>query len=217
MKKPPESQRKSPQQGRSKALVDAIFEATVRILPKIGSEKITTKKIADLAGVSIGSLYQYFPNKESVLSALMESFASLHSSSIQKKLDEVQGKSMEESVSLMVDSALEIFLGEKWKTREIFMLAPELGMMPTIYKFRQIGVERLADEMERHAPGKTREEYMRISFIAANSLMGVVHTMLYDETQTYSIADLSTELKVMLLAYFRECGRWATQTSGGLR
>src|SRR4051794_12631179 len=58
------SQRKTPKQARSKELVDAIFEATARILPKVGSYGVTTKKIAEIAGVSIGSLYQYFPNKE---------------------------------------------------------------------------------------------------------------------------------------------------------
>jgi AcrR family transcriptional regulator len=207
MNKPPESQRKSPRQGRSKALVEAIFEATVRILPKIGSEKITTKKIAELAGVSIGSLYQYFPNKESVLAAVMETFAGLHSSEIQKKLDEINGKTIEESVDLMIDFTLDVFLKEKEKTRQIFMLAPELGKMPTLYKFRQMGVERLASEMEKHVPGKTREEYIRVSFIAANAVMGVIHTMLYDETQDYSIDELSVELKAMMLSYFKQRGQ----------
>ncbi|RYZ70988.1 MAG: TetR/AcrR family transcriptional regulator [Proteobacteria bacterium] len=202
MKKTPNSQRKSPKQERSKAIVDSIFEATVRILPRIGSENITTKKIAEMAGVGIGSLYQYFPNKESVLSAIMDLAAKTKTEEIQKRIDEIDGLSMEDTTNTMVDLGLEIFLKEKTKTREIFRQAPELGKVPALLKLRQSVVERLALEMEKHHPGMTKAEYVRVSFVAVNSLMGVVHTMLYDESQQYSVEDLSFELKAMLNAYF---------------
>ncbi|HWU42118.1 MAG TPA: hypothetical protein VN132_01730, partial [Bdellovibrio sp.] len=97
---------------------------------------------------------------------------------------------------------LEIFLKEKEKMREIYRQAPQLGRLPALLKLRQSVVERLANEMKKHHPGKTHEEYVRVSFIAVNSLMGVVHTMLYDEQQTYSMDELSFELKVMLNTYF---------------
>jgi hypothetical protein len=91
---------------------------------------------------------------------------------------------------------------KKKKHREIFMLAPELGRLPSMLKLRQSVVERLAEEMKRHHPGKEHEEYIRVSFIAVNSIMGVIHTMLYDDQQNYSIEELSGELKNMLNAYF---------------
>ena len=72
MPKSLKSKTKSPKQGRSIQLVNSIFEVTVRLLPLVGSTALTTKKIAQLAGVSIGSFYQYFPNKEAVLGALMD-------------------------------------------------------------------------------------------------------------------------------------------------
>jgi AcrR family transcriptional regulator len=202
MKKTSKSRLKKPKQGRSKALVEAIFEATVRILPKVGSRGITTKKIADLAGVSIGSLYQYFPNKESVLSAVMDTVMKGKFAEFQKKIDEVSDKSIEESTNAIVDFTLDLFLAEKEKVREIFMLAPELGKVPGILKLRQSVVERFSEEMKKHHPGRTREEYLRVSFIAVNSVMGVVQTMLYDVNQNYSVHELSAELKVMLNAYF---------------
>ena len=55
--------RKRPQQRRSRVTIDTIFEATIQVLLANGLDKITTIQIADRAGVSVGSLYQYFPNK----------------------------------------------------------------------------------------------------------------------------------------------------------
>lgn len=59
--------RKEPQQGRSRDLVAAILEAAIRILRSEGASAFTMARIAEKAGVSVGSLYQYFPNKEAVL------------------------------------------------------------------------------------------------------------------------------------------------------
>lgn len=63
--------RKMPRQGRSAETVRAIIEATARILEQDGLGALTTNAVAGLAGVSIGSLYQYFPGKESLIGALI--------------------------------------------------------------------------------------------------------------------------------------------------
>lgn len=63
--------RKLPKQARSKALVDTILDAAARILVAEGRDTLTTNGIAQAAGVSIGSLYQYFPNREAILAALV--------------------------------------------------------------------------------------------------------------------------------------------------
>lgn len=89
------------------------------------------------------------------------------------------------------------------KNRELFLQAPELGRVPTLLKLRQTVVEQLALEMEKHHPGLDQAEYVRVSFIAINSIMGVIHTMIYDESQNYSVAELSSELKCMLNSYFQ--------------
>jgi AcrR family transcriptional regulator len=64
--------RREPSQERAVATCDAILEASAQLLTKIGYTKLTTNKIAEHAGVSIGSLYQYFPNKEAILVKLLE-------------------------------------------------------------------------------------------------------------------------------------------------
>lgn len=61
------SSRKQPKQARSEALVSAILEAAVQVLEKEGAARFTTVRVAEKAGVSVGSLYQYFPNKAAIL------------------------------------------------------------------------------------------------------------------------------------------------------
>jgi AcrR family transcriptional regulator len=69
-KNPPLSSRKQPQQTRSTNLVAAILEAATQVLAKEGAQRFTTARVAEKAGVSVGSVYQYFPNKTSILFTL---------------------------------------------------------------------------------------------------------------------------------------------------
>src|SRR5262245_30563021 len=66
------SARKPPQQSRSRVTVSTILDATVRILEQEGSDAATTTRIAEVAGVSVGTLYQYFGNRDSILDALQD-------------------------------------------------------------------------------------------------------------------------------------------------
>ena len=68
----PIAPRKQPKQARSAHLVEAILEAAARVLEKDGAAAFTTIRVAEQAGVSVGSLYQYFPNKESILFRLQQ-------------------------------------------------------------------------------------------------------------------------------------------------
>ena len=61
------SSRKAPKQARSTDLVAAILEAAVQVLAREGAARFTTARVAEKAGVSVGSLYQYFPNKAAIL------------------------------------------------------------------------------------------------------------------------------------------------------
>lgn len=203
MSKSLKSQGKSPQQSRSKELVNAIFEATVRVLPKIGNKALTTKKIAEIAGISIGSLYQYFPNKDAVLMAVMDRSIQSTAEKIDEKIDAFQGNSMNEGIDYIIDFGLDIFLNDKETIREVYRRAPEFDRIPTLLKLRQHVVKRLAEQMQHFHPGMPKDEYVRISFISVNSVLGVIQTMIYDETQTYDKSQLSLEMKAMVSAYIQ--------------
>ena len=64
------SQRRKPTQARARATMDMIFEATARIIERNGIAALNTNRIAERAGISIGTLYEYFPNKDAILIAM---------------------------------------------------------------------------------------------------------------------------------------------------
>src|SRR4051812_23296526 len=67
-----DDRRRLPKQRRSQATADAIVEAAARVFAEHGLEKSTTARIAEVAGVSVGSMYQYFPSKDALITALFE-------------------------------------------------------------------------------------------------------------------------------------------------
>ena len=68
--KPKTSARRQPAQRRARQTVDAILDAVIRVLKREGVHGVTTNRIAEVAGVSIGSVYQYFPDKHAIFTAL---------------------------------------------------------------------------------------------------------------------------------------------------
>src|SRR5258708_19610481 len=68
----PPRERKQPQQARAQETVRAILEATVQVVDRDGLDAATTTRIAEVAGVSIGSLYQYFSHRDAILTALQD-------------------------------------------------------------------------------------------------------------------------------------------------
>lgn len=64
--------RKRPTQSRSRALVDAVEQACLQILDEAGEAALTVARIAEISGVAVGSIYQYFPNKDAIVALLYE-------------------------------------------------------------------------------------------------------------------------------------------------
>lgn len=71
-KRPATSPRKAASQDRSRATVDALLSATARVLVRDGYDRASTNRIAEAAGVSVGSLYQYYPSKEALVAAVID-------------------------------------------------------------------------------------------------------------------------------------------------
>ncbi|MFZ2062179.1 MAG: TetR/AcrR family transcriptional regulator [Candidatus Binatus sp.] len=100
--------RKSASQERSRSTVDALLEATARVLIKEGYDRASTNRIAEVAGVSIGSLYQYFPSKEALVAAVADRHAQEVSQVTRNALVKVAARPIEvaarEFVSIAIDA-----------------------------------------------------------------------------------------------------------------
>ncbi|MEI2581644.1 TetR/AcrR family transcriptional regulator [Scytonema sp. PRP1] len=105
-RKIPTIPRKLPQQDRSKVTVDAILTATARILTEEGYDKASTNRIAELAGVSIGSLYQYFPNKEALVASLVEHHVNEMIDLVESKLKDLFDAPVEVALPELVKAAM---------------------------------------------------------------------------------------------------------------
>lgn len=105
-RKPLTKPRKHASQGRSRATVDALIEATARILVKDGFDKTSTNRIAEKAGVSVGSLYQYFPSKEALVAAVVERHTEELMHVVRTVLADVAKLPVDEAVRKLVTAAI---------------------------------------------------------------------------------------------------------------
>ena len=103
--------RKTPVQARSAASVDAILEATLQVLLQVGKERLTTTRVALRAGVSVGTLYQYFPNK----SALLQAALRRHMVEVSEAVELVCKEQRRARLQPMVTAVITAFLKAKMK------------------------------------------------------------------------------------------------------
>ena len=119
--------RKVPQQIRSMATVQAIYEATIQVLLKSGQDRLTTVHVAERAGVSVGTLYQYFPNKEALLLALLER----HMIRTAQVVDDVCAAKHFQPLEVMVHELVNRFIDAKLADRDtsvaLYRIAAETG------------------------------------------------------------------------------------------
>ena len=102
--------RKSPRQERSKVMVEAILEAASQVFAELGYARATTNKIAERAGVSVGSLYQYFPNKDSLMASLHKEHQTKIHGVIEKALRRFgdHSVSLEDGLRLLLDDLQQV-------------------------------------------------------------------------------------------------------------
>lgn len=99
--------RKSPVQARSAASVDAILQATIQVLLRVGKERLTTTRVASRAGVSVGTLYQYFPNKGALLQAVLKRHLDEVAEAVELVCSEQQGRTLRQMVTALINAFLE--------------------------------------------------------------------------------------------------------------
>jgi AcrR family transcriptional regulator len=99
--------RKSPVQARSQASVDAILEATVQVLLHVGKGPLTTTRVAARAGVSVGTLYQYFPNKSALLQAALKRHLTEVTEAVELSCKEQEGRTLRQMATALITTFLE--------------------------------------------------------------------------------------------------------------
>jgi AcrR family transcriptional regulator len=109
--------RKMPVQERSTVTVEAIYEATFQVLLAAGPDRLTTTRVAERAGVSVGTLYQYFPNKQSLLLSALEKHVDQVVSAVELACRRNHGQQL----STMIESVVEAFVDAKMERSDISM------------------------------------------------------------------------------------------------
>jgi AcrR family transcriptional regulator len=109
--------RKTPVQTRSTVTVDAIYEATFQVLLAGGADRLTTTRVAERAGVSVGTLYQYFPNKQSLVLSALEK----HQDRVVSAVELACRRNHGQQLSTMIESVVEAFVDAKMERSDISM------------------------------------------------------------------------------------------------
>ncbi|WP_342380110.1 TetR/AcrR family transcriptional regulator [Myxococcus stipitatus] len=135
--------RKQPSQTRSKALVDALIQTTARVLLRDGWQALTTNRIARDAGVSVGSLYQYFPNKEALLLALIERIADEMTDRLIEVGSALRDAPVEEGIVTIVRAALDVSRRDAPLYRAVLVELPRQGALELFERVNR----RLADAL----------------------------------------------------------------------
>jgi AcrR family transcriptional regulator len=104
--------RKSPVQARSAASVNAILEATIQVLLSVGKERLTTTRVALRAGVSVGTLYQYFPNKSALLQAALKRHLAEVTDAVELVCKEQKGRTLRQMVTALITAFLQAKMRE---------------------------------------------------------------------------------------------------------
>jgi AcrR family transcriptional regulator len=131
-RKPLTKPRKYASQERSRATVDALVAATARILVKEGYDKASTNRIAETAGVSIGSLYQYFPSKEALVAAVIERHHQEIMQVVHVELAETAALPIEQAVRRLVFAAIQAHRVDPKLHRVLAEQIPHTGKLERI-------------------------------------------------------------------------------------
>jgi AcrR family transcriptional regulator len=193
--------RKKPRQERSRATVDAILEATAHILVAHGFEDTTTRQVAERAGVSIGSLYQYFPSKEALITALVDR-------QVQRVLavcsEALQAQSRREPREVVREVALGLMKAYAVNPRLHQVLISEglrLGMLARLRMFEQ-RIETVVQSYLVQSGNELRPRRMELAtFLLTRGIRGIIWSAAIERPELFEDPELADELGELMLGY----------------
>jgi len=194
--------RKSPLQARSATTVEAILEAALQLLIRTGPESLTTTQIAARAGVSVGTLYQYFPNKASLYQALLREKLERVTLAIETVCAEQRGKPLDEMASALIEKFLEAKLKTPEASAALYLISDSLDAAALLRTLGNRSRNAIAG-MLATAPVKFNASTELIATTLHASIAGASRNMLESRITKAQIPAMAEQLTTLARAYLQ--------------
>jgi AcrR family transcriptional regulator len=193
--------RKEASQERSRATVDALVAATARILVREGFDKASTNRIAEVAGVSVGSLYQYFPGKEALVAAVIERHQREIIQVVRDELAEVANQPIEHGVRTLVAAAVKAHRVDPKLHRVLAEQIPRVGKLEKVETFNRGNYALFKAYLDRHRREIRAADLGLAAFVCVTSIEALTHTAvlhhdIVSDEATEALVDEATRLVV---------------------
>ena len=169
--------RKTPIQARSTVTVEAISEATIQVLLSHGAERFTTTRVAERAGVSVGTLYQYYPNKQSLLFAVLEH----HMNNVATRVEAACESACYKPLAEMIKEIMEAFVDAKVERADVsaalYRVAADLGGPALIKRISQRSRKAIAATLQTAPDAKSPPDKFAIDIMLA-AMAGAMRSLL---------------------------------------
>lgn len=196
--------RKSPVQARSTASVDAILQATLQVLLAVGKEQLTTTKVAARAGVSVGTLYQYFPNKSSLLQAVLRRHMEEVFGAVEQVCQEQRGATLAEMSVALVDAFLVAKMRDGKESVALYAVSSDIDGVRIVQEMSGRSRAAITAMLESASDGLMREPGMVASMILA-TMSGASRRLLEAADPVKEFDATREELRVLVRAYAGAC------------
>jgi AcrR family transcriptional regulator len=198
MKSRRQPRRRRPQQLRARQTVDAVLDAVIRILKREGFGAVTTNRIAEVAGVSIGSVYQYFPHKRAIYTALHQRHIDAIDRLINATLVEHASSSLDEMIRAMIDAMIDAHTIDPELYDLLVSEVPHRADGTRDFAVRLHGAFRLAISSKAR---NLRRDEDKIVFVVANMVESLSHAAALRRPPGLSLKDAKNEAVRAVLAY----------------
>ena len=195
------SPRKAPRQSRSQATVTAILDATARILVERGFAAASTNAVAERAGVSVGSLYQYFPNKDALVSALRVRHGEQMMAAIQRALTKAMEATLVEALAGLIEATVEAHRVDADLHR---VLEEQLGSTDVDAQrdeYTDVMEDRIVALLARHRDEISAPDLKLAAFMLMQAAHALIHAVVRQRPKGISLKHATQEIVSMMTAY----------------
>ena len=203
-RKPRTTPRKKPIQARSAETVEVILEATTRVLVREGYEAANTNRIAMEAGVSIGSLYQYFPGKEALVAALAERQERTMWALFEEKLAHLQQATLEEATRELVRLEIAAHAVNPALYRVFIEQVPRIGRLDKVNEILRRVEDLIRMNLEARRDLICPKNIPLAAFLVVHMVQAVARAAVLDRRELLKDEALVDETTDVVVRYLRK-------------